>query len=159
MNTRALWILLSISLAVNVFVVGAFVGARLSGGHIRPAAAAHAPDPRPRNPVAAAIRELSPEAQAAWRAQSRDFAARVGPKMREARTLSQAAMRGIGDPAFNPETARANLERARALELEGRIEMDRRLVAFAETLSPADRTRLAKALDRVRAPREDRPQR
>lgn len=156
MKTRALWVGLSVSLAVNVFVVGAFVGARLSGGHIGQPSTANAPEPRGRNPVAAAIRQLSPEAQAAWRANSHEFSALVGPKMREARTLNQAAFRSFGDPAFSPAVTRARLERARALELEGRLAMDRRLVAFAETLSPTDRARLAEALASPRGPREKR---
>jgi len=159
MSTRALWVALSVSLAVNVFVVGAFVGSRLSDGTRGMPVSAKGPDPRSRNPVGAAIRELSPEAQAAWRAGSLEFSTRAAPKMREARTLSQAAFRSLGDPAFSPEVARANLERARALEFESRLEMDRRLVAFAVTLSPADRSSLGEALARPRAPRGDRPPR
>jgi uncharacterized membrane protein len=159
MSTRALWVALSVSLAVNVFIVGAFVGSRLSDGPRGMPISAKGPDPRTRNPVGAAIRELSPEAQAAWRARSIEFAKRAGPKMREARTLSLATFRSLGDPAFNPDAARANLERARALEFEGRLEMDRRLVAFAETLSPADRSRLAEALARSRTQRGDKPPR
>jgi uncharacterized membrane protein len=159
MSTRALWVALSVSLAVNVFIVGAFVGSRLSDGPRGMPISAKGPDPRNRNPVGAAIRELSPEAQAAWRARSLEFSTRTAPKMREARTLSQAAFRSLGDPEFSPDAARANLERARALEFEGRLEMDRRLVAFVETLSPADRSRLAEALARPRTPRGDKPPR
>ncbi|MFN9848204.1 MAG: periplasmic heavy metal sensor [Alphaproteobacteria bacterium] len=159
MSTRALWVALSISLAVNLFGVGAFVGSKLSDSPRGILVPEKGPDPRTRNPVGAAIRELSPEAQAAWRARSIEFSTRTAPKMREARTLSQAAFRSLGDPEFSPEAARANLERARELEFEGRLEMDRRLVAFAETLSPADRSRLAEALARSRAPRGDRPPR
>lgn len=159
MSTRALWVALSISLAVNVFIVGAFVGSRLSDGARGMPISAKGPDPRNRNPVGAAIRELSPEAQAAWRARSLEFSTRTAPKMREARTLSQAAFRSLGDPEFSPEATRANLERARTLEFEGRLEMDRRFVAFAETLSPADRSRLAEALARSRTPRGDKPPR
>lgn len=159
MSNRALWVALSVSLAVNVFIVGAFVGSRLSDGARGMPVSAKGPEPRSRNPVGAAIRELSPEAQAAWRAGSLEFSTRAAPKMREARTLSQAAFRSLGDAEFSPEATRANLERARTLEFEGRVEMDRRLVAFVETLSPADRSRLADALARPRAPRGDQPPR
>ncbi|WP_293901559.1 periplasmic heavy metal sensor [Phenylobacterium sp.] len=141
------WLLpaaLFVSMALNVFVVGAFVGVHLAGGKL-PAQAAQ---PRPRNPVAAAVRELTPDEQAAWRAQMPSFAQTYGPKVREARQLVRQSMLGFGDPAFDPTATLANLQRARAVEQASRAELDRRLVTFAATLPAADRARFGEALAR-----------
>jgi uncharacterized membrane protein len=129
------------SLALNVFVVGAFAGQHLMGGkpHGRP-------DGRPRNPVAAAVRTLTPDQQAAWRAQMPAFNESFGPKVREARQLSRATMRSFADEPFDADAKLAALSQARALEQEGRLEMDRRLVSFAATLPPADRAKFGEAL-------------
>lgn len=161
MKRYALWIVLFVSLALNVFVVGAFVGARLTGGRLNPPPAGLAQELRQRSPVLAAVRELPPEAQAAWRSQMPEFAASNGPRMREARRLARETMRGFGREPFDPATVRADLERARALEHQSRLEMDRRLVAFAATLSPEDRSRFGEALARPRTPvsRRERPDR
>ncbi len=149
------WLLptaLFVSLALNVFVVGAFVGVHLAGReqHRGP------PDLRPRSPVAAAVRELSPEQQAAWRAQMPDFAQTFGPKVREARQLTRQTFRGFGDDPFDADAKQAALKQARALEQESRAEMDRRLVAFAAKLPPADRAKFGEALARpaLRRPRQ-----
>lgn len=155
MRRYGLWIALFISLSLNVFVVGALVGARLTGARLIPPAAAADQELRVRNPVGAAVRELSPEAQAAWRRQMPEFAATYGPRVREARRLARETMRGFGREPFDPAAARADLARARALESEGRLEMDRRLVDFAATLSPEERARFGEALA---SPRPQRAQ-
>ena len=162
MTPRGLWIALFISLALNVFGVGAVVGARMTGAHL--ALPGREPPPaeaqvRPRNPVMAAVRTLSPEQQAAWRAQMPEYAQNYGPKVREARRLTRETMRGFGAEPFDQAAVLADLRKARGLEHESRLEMDRRLVAFAATLSPADRTRFGEALARpaVRRPQLPRP--
>lgn len=130
------------SLALNVFIVGAFVGSRL-GGEAR-----ERPDARPRNPVAMAVRTLPPEHQEAWRRQMPDFARKNGPRVREARQLARQTMRGFGVEPFDAEAARAGLRRARALEHESRVAMDDQLVAFAATLPPGERARFGEVLAR-----------
>ena len=137
---------LFVSLALNVFVVGAFVGLHLAGG--APHGPAPAAAPRPGNPVAAAVRTLSPEQQAAWRAQMPGFAQNFGPKVREARRLSRQTMLSFGDEPFDAGAKLAALQQARALEHEGRTEMDRRIVTFAATLPAADRAKFGQALAR-----------
>lgn len=133
------------SLALNVFIVGAFVGSRL-GGESR-----HGQPGPARSPVAAAVRTLSPEHQAAWRQQMPEFARGNGPRIREARRLARETLRGFGEEPFDAEAARADLRRARALEHESRVAMDERLVAFAATLPPEERARFGEALARPEA--------
>ena len=149
------WLLpaaLFVSLALNVFVVGAFVGLHMAGE--RPQAAA--PDVvRPRNPLAAALRELSPEQQVAWREQMPEYGRTFGPRMRQARQQVRQTMRSFGDEPFDAAAKLAALKQARAVEAEGRLEMDRRIVAFVATLPPADRARFGEALARPAQPRPD----
>lgn len=158
MNRPVLWVALFVSLALNVFVVGAFVGARLSKPQAASApVAAAGPQIGPRNPVMMAVRTLSPESQAAWRGQGADLARTMGPKAREARQLARQTMAGFGDPAFDVDAALANLQRARALEHENRVAMDRRLVAFAASLPPEERAKFAEALSRPALRRNPAP--
>lgn len=157
MNRSVLLAALFVSLVINVFVAGAFVGSRLKPERPDRSSIAQGPERRDRNPVTAAIRTLSPDAQAAWRAQTPAFLEANGPGMREARRISQAAIQGLAADPFNAAVATADLERARTLEHRTRLAMDRRLVAFAATLSAEDRASLARALARprnVRAPRQ-----
>lgn len=132
------------SLALNVFIGGAFLGVHLAGGRGAPSE----PHMRARNPAMLAVRDLSPESQAAWRAGSRDYARAVGPKAREARQVARETMRGFGQEPFDPDAAFAKLKRARALEFEARLAMDRRLVDFAAGLPADERARFGEALSR-----------
>ena len=144
---------LFVSLALNVFVVGAFVGLHMAGG--RPQAPAS--EVRPHNPLAAAIRVLAPEQQAAWREQMPQHARTFGPRMHEARQLVRQTLRGFGDEPFDGDAKLAVLKQARDVEAQGRLEMDRRIVAFAATLPAADRARFGEALARpAQAPPDPR---
>ncbi len=157
MNRSVLLAALFVSLIVNVFVAGAFVGSRLKPERPDRPSMVQGPERRDRNPITAAIRTLSPEAQAAWRAQAPAFLEANGPAMRETRRVSQAAIQGLSADPFNATATAADFEHARDLEHRNRLAMDRRLVAFAATLSPEDRAGLARALARprnVRGPRQ-----
>ena len=157
MNRSVLLAALFVSLILNVFVAGAFVGSRLKPERSDRPSIVQGPERRDRNPVTAAIRTLSPEAQTAWRVQTPAFLEANGTAMRETRRVSQAAIQGLSAEPFNAAVAAANLERARNLEYKNRLAMDRRLVAFAATLSAEDRASLARALARprnVRGPRQ-----
>ena len=143
------WLLptaLFVSLALNVFVVGAFLGLHMAGGRPPPPAAADGP--RARNPLAAAVRQLTPEQQAAWRARMSERGPEFGPRLREARQLARRTMASFGDQPFDADAKLAALKRARLVEAVGRMEMDRRIVAFAATLPAADRARFGEALAR-----------
>lgn len=124
------------------------MGAHLGKPKDAPLLAA-APSP-PRNPLVAAIRTLPPEHQAVWRDQNPEYARTYGPKVREARALVRETMRSFGAEPFDADTALTNLARARDLEHESRVAMDRRLVAFAATLPRPERAALGDALARPR---------
>lgn len=136
---------LFLSLALNVFVGGAFVGAHLTKAKAPPAPAGEL---LRRNPLVGAIRALPPESQSAWRAQMPEYAEVYGPKTREARRLARETMRGFGQDPFDEEAAITALQRARALEHESRVAMDRRIVTFAATLPADQRKTFGEALAR-----------
>jgi uncharacterized membrane protein len=141
------------SLALNVFIGGAFVGAHLAGTKTPPPERAAA-GLRGRNPLLGAIRALPPESQAAWREQMPEYAQVYGPKAREARRVARETMRGFGKEPFDEETALAALRRARALEHESRVAMDHRIVTFAASLPADQRATFGEALARPALRRE-----
>lgn len=154
MSPRLLFGALFVSLALNVFVGGAFVGAYLTKTKAPPTA--EAPGARPRNPLMNAIRDLPPEARAAWRESGRDFAMTQGPRAQEARRLARETMRGFGDERFDKAAAIAALEQARKVEFENRVAMDRRIVEFVATLPREQRAAFGNALARPAWPAERR---
>lgn len=141
MNRRGLLIALIVSLAVNLFAIGAVVGAIVLGPRL------HGPGVRPGGPPFwSAAAELPPERRAAYRQALMGEAGEVRDAMRAARQARREAWLSLGDPAFSPGDATARLERARTLEMQARSAVERRIVDFAVTLSPEERARLAKGL-------------
>jgi len=138
---------LFVSLALNVFIGGAFVGAHLTKAKAPPPAAA-GEGWRPRNPLAQAIRALPPESQAAWREGGLAFAQTQGPRAREARQLARETMKSFGEEPFDQGAALAALRQARTAEYENRMAMDRRIVEFVATLPPDQRRTFGEALSR-----------
>lgn len=136
---------LFVSLALNVFIGGAFVGAHLVKSKETPASAGGVGF-RGRNPLGQAVRTLPPESQAAWREGGLAFAQTYGPKAREARQLARETLRGFGDEPFDKDAALAALARARAAEHHNRMAMDRRIVEFAATLPRDQREAFGEAL-------------
>jgi uncharacterized membrane protein len=145
---------LFVSLALNVFIGGAFVGVHLTKANAPPPAAEAGF--RPRNPLVNAIRALPPEQRRAWREGGREFAATEGPKAQDARRLARETMRSFGNEPFDKEAALAALRQARAAEYEARVAMDRRIVDFAASLPRDQRAAFGEALARPPWPAERR---
>ena len=61
--------------------------------------------------------------------------------------LARRTLASFGDEPFDADAKLAALRQARAVEAEGRVEMDRRIVTFAATLPAADRARFGEALE------------
>lgn len=137
------------SLALNVFIGGAFLGSHLKKAQPTQSQAGVV-GTGPHNPIQAAVRALPPERRAAWRAETPAYAQAYGPKVREARRLVRETMIGFGAEPFDPDAALRDLARARELEQEGRMAMDRRLVTFAATLPQPERAAFGAALARPR---------
>jgi len=138
MGRRTLYIVLVVSLALNLFGVGAgAMGFRWHGlGASTPA----------RGGMAPAARALAPEHREAWRAVLRAQAETSGATLRQARMLRRGAwMRFATDP-LDTAGVLADLERSRALEAQGRGQLDAEIVAFAAKLPAAERVKFADAL-------------
>jgi uncharacterized membrane protein len=142
MSRKTLIILLFVSLAVNLFVLGAFAGVALT--RFRPPPPQHFGQGRPG--LAAAAAALTPEQREAWRQALRNQAQDSAPKLRESRMVRRQAWEGLGAEPLDAATIRADLSRSRQLEQEAREAMDERMVAFAATLSPQERTAFGKAV-------------
>ena len=144
MSRRTLYILLFVSLALNLFVVGAAVGAFVLGERMHH----RRPDFRPGPPMMAAAAALPEGQREAYRQALRAQAAVVGPKMRQAHQLRHNAWVRMGAEPVDTAAVTADLDRARALEVEARGDIDRTIVGFAARLPAADRARFAEALAR-----------
>jgi uncharacterized membrane protein len=142
MSRKTLVILLFVSLAVNLFVMGAFAGVALT--RFRPPPPQHFGQGRPG--LAAAAAALTPEQREAWRQALRDQAQESAPKLRESRMVRRQAWDGLGAEPLDAAAIRADLARSRQLEQDARAAMDERMVAFAATLSPQERAAFGKAV-------------
>lgn len=140
MSRRTLFILLFASLALNLFVLGAAAGVYLLGPRL------HGP-PRGGGPAMMAAAAALPEGQrAAYREALRAEAVRVGPQLRQARQVRREAWTRLGADSVDMAGISADLDRARALELQARADVDRVILGFAAKLPAADRARLGQAL-------------
>jgi uncharacterized membrane protein len=144
MRQRTLLILLFVSLAVNLFVVGALVGALVLGARLHGLVGR---GPRLGGPpMAVAARVLSPDQAQAFRQMLREEASAVGPKIRQARQLRRDALGRLAGEPLDPQPILRDLGSARALEAEARGEVDQRIVEFAARLPADQRARLGEAL-------------
>lgn len=144
MSRRALIVALVVSVAMNLFLVGVIAGA------LRFAGPMHGPGLRPPGPLWAAADGLSPERRRAYRQALRGEVGGVGGKLFEARRARRAAWLSLSAEGFDPAAVAAALQRARTLEFAARGDVEGRVVAFAATLTPAERAILAKGLARAR---------
>lgn len=146
MQPRALWIVAIVSLALNLFLVGAVVGALVIGAHKPPMRRG---EPRPGPALFAAAQALTPEQQQAYRMALRDQSRAMAPKLREAREARRSAWRRLGEDPVDQAAVARDLDRARALEGEARGAIERRLLAFAAALPADERAQLAERLSRA----------
>lgn len=143
MSRKTLAILLFVSLALNVFMVGAVVGGLVVGQKFRADRPAMA---RGGQPLWAAANTLPPEQRRAYRKLLRGEAGEVRDGMREARAARAQAWRQLGAEPFDPAATRASLGVARAREAQVRADVEGRIVDFAAGLPSAERARLAQGL-------------
>ncbi|HEY3695578.1 periplasmic heavy metal sensor [Phenylobacterium sp.] len=154
MGRRGLLIVLIVSLAVNLFVIGATVGVFALGARMHLLRAGL----RPAGPLWAAAADLSPERQQAFHQALRGEAGEVGGKLRAARQARRDAWLSLRSEPFDQAAAAAALDRARALEMQARGGVERRIIDFAAGLTPEERARLAERLARWGPGRRPPPQ-
>ncbi|MDP1616079.1 periplasmic heavy metal sensor [Phenylobacterium sp.] len=162
MSQRNLTIALFVSLAVNLFAIGAVVGGLVIGTRMAEGReSAMRPGPPP---FFQAAESLSPERQDAYRQTIRGEAGQVRRKLTEAGRVRREAWSNLGDEPFDPAAVRRDLARAQAIEAEARSAVEGRVVDFAGELSLQERQAFAEALARPpsrdgrrsRGPRDER---
>jgi uncharacterized membrane protein len=144
MRARTIAILLGLSLVLNVFVIGAFVGVFFG-----PAIGVPPPGgPRP-NPMMAAADRLDPTDRDVFRALMQDEVQRQGPTALDARLARRQAAELMRQPTFDRAAAGAALDRARADDTQVRQAVENALLDFAARLDQGGRTTLSEGLGRA----------
>lgn len=157
MSRRTLVILLALSAALNLFVIGAVAGGWWMRERLEirrtPTAAAPAPGWR------AMGRRLSPEGREVFRETLQDLAPETAPLAAEGRRNRREAAELMAASTLDAAALNAALDRARAADLALRGKLEGAVVDAATRLSSTDRAVLAENLRRraqrpVRAARE-----
>lgn len=143
MSRKTLLIVLFVSLAVNLFLVGGVIGGLVVGQRLRPD---RPPMARMNQPVWAAAQVLSPEQARAYRTMLRGEGMEARTVMRESREARAQAWRTLGAEPFDPAMTKQRLAQVRDREAATRGEIDGRIVDFAASLTPPERQKLAAAL-------------
>jgi uncharacterized membrane protein len=149
-------ILLVVSLALNLFLIGTVVGGLVVGQRLR----AMRPPPERGGPALwAAARGLSPAHRDAYREVLRGEGGEVRSKLRAAREARMQAWKTLGQEPFDAGAVRQRLAAARTQDTAARQELEDRLVAFAASLPADERVKLAEGLSQPgphRPPRDRR---
>lgn len=156
MSRRTLAILLALSVALNLFVIGAVAGGWWMRERLEvrrtPTTAAPALGWR------ASGQRLSPEGREIFRDTLRDLAPETAPLAAEGRRNRREAAELMVAPTLDATALTAALDRARKADLELRSRLEGAVIEAAAQLSQADRAVLAENLRR-RAQRPNRPAR
>jgi len=137
---RRLKILLIVSLAINIFLLGAGITTAVLGArmiHDRMES---------RGPMMLrASRALPDDEREMLRRMMRERAMIAAPTLRAAREARREAARLIAEPAYDPKAVAAAMARARENESKARALIDEGVVAFLPSLTPERRAALARA--------------
>lgn len=151
MSQRALYIALFVSLALNLFVLGAGAGVYLADQRAR-----QAPPPRNLPPMMAAAAVLPQDQREAYRDALNLAAATVRPNMREARRLRHDAWIRLGADPLDTQGIVADLDKARTLQADAQGQVDRRIIDYAARMPPAQRKAMGAVLAEPPQRRGDR---
>ncbi len=162
MSPRSLTIALFISLAVNLFAIGAVVGGLVIGVRMTEGRQMAV---RPGPPPILTAGESLPEArQGAYRQALRAGAGEARRTLILAGEARREAWGRLAEEPYDPAAVQRGLAQAQAIEAQARSGVERRIVTFAEDLTLEERQALAAALSRPprrpwegRGDREDRP--
>lgn len=152
MSRKSLFVLLFVSLALNLFLLGGVAGGLVIGQKFRPN---HSPPGRAAPPLWRAAEGLSQDQAQAYRAALRSSAPQMRDAMRAARTARQEAWASLAQEPLDAASLKARLSAIRAQEAQARGVADERIVDFAAALPPTDRATLARGLTEPRS-RESR---
>jgi uncharacterized membrane protein len=151
--SRPLLIGLTVSAALNLFLIGGIAGAVYMRGHAPREAAPLLARP----PLWTAGQDLSPEHRRAFRQALRDAGRENQPVARQARQERRAVWEAMKAESFDPADASRRLAAARALDTHVRTGVDQAVVTFAAALPRDERAVLADGLRTVQGPRPKAP--
>lgn len=144
MKGRGLLAGLLVSLALNLFLIGAGAGVLIYSRAVPQAVSASGPPPRA--PLRAMAESLAPEHRAPFRASvRRSLDASLGD-VQEARRLRAEAYDLMSAPNFDPAAVLDRLDRARGLEMGARRRVEADMIAYSATLQPAERASMAETM-------------
>ena len=141
MSQRTLSIALIVSLVVNVFVIGAVIGA--FGMRMRYEEQRREP---PRAPLMRMSEQLPEDVRNRYMAVMRAQGQANRPKMEQVRQARADAMKAFAAEPYDPKAAADALARARALEMETRAAVETTVVEFAKELKPEERKIIGQSL-------------
>lgn len=143
MRPKPLLIVLFLSLAVNLFLMGAVVGGLVIGGRMK---GPPRMEMRGGPPLWSAADALPPARRDAYRATLRAETRAAAASFRQARQARREAWSTLAaEPLDKAATLRA-LNQAHEQELSARATVEAKVVDFAAGLPPAERVALAKGL-------------
>ena len=146
MSPRGLAIALFVSVALNLFAIGAVVGGFVIAERLHGMTLVQRPGMGQQQPLWAAADTLPTAHRDAYRALLRDQALTVGLQVRQARQARRQAWAGLMTDPFDAAATAKNLADARALEMQARGGVEQKIVEFAATLPVDERAKLAQGL-------------
>ena len=142
MSGGGLKILLGVSLALNLFVIGAVAGVLL----LRQQSLTRV---ERGDPVLSAADALPPARRDAYRAMMTTTLKSLAPTLRDARLVRRDAMARIRTEPFDRAAVSADLARGRADDAAARGQVEEAILNFAATLPPDQRAIFGKGLVRA----------
>lgn len=146
MSPRGLAIALFVSVALNLFAIGAVVGGFVVAERLHGMTLVQRPGAGPQQPLWTAADALPTAHRDAYRALLRDQALPVGLQLRQARQARRQAWAGLMTEPFDATGTAKTLADARTLELQARGGIEQKIVEFAATLPAEERAKLAQGL-------------
>ena len=140
MSERSSRILLAISLAFNIFIIGAATGAGYMYVSERPKSASA------QRGLRFAAENLSVEQQQAFRKALAEARRNARLEIETARSSRQELARLLVQNQLDQTALNAELTKIRNADIALRTRLEQVVVSFAEALSPADRQRLVEGL-------------
>ncbi len=147
MSSRAWKIALAVSVALNVFAVGAGVAA-WTGIKRHEARVAEMRAPAQRGPLREILAEMDPAVRDRVRTSMRASALAAKPDFEAARAARRQAVELAAAPTLDAAAVTAALDASRAAELRGRARLEADAVALLGSLEPADRAAMSQILKR-----------
>ncbi len=143
MKGRWTIVLLIVSLAVNLFLIGAAAGVIALGSRM-----AHLRAGRPIPVLRAAAASLRPEDRRAFVATLRQGGRAARPTVLQSRALKREVWASVGEATFDPAAAKAKLRQARALDQDTRTTIEDAVIDFIARLPADERARFGAAVTR-----------